>query len=406
MQTEALPNGSQACGVYMAFSVFRHVRVTGVSMVVPAETIRLRDEAGYYGNDPRRIARIARMAGFDQRRIAPEGITASDLCVQAAQRLLEESGTDKHSIDALVFVTQTPDYPAPASAFLQQDALGLPKTCACFDVNLGCAGYVYGLWLSGCMLESRACSRVLLLAGDGAFRHLPQDNRVLAPVFGDAGSATLLEYAADAPALSFSIGSDGGGHEHLIRPGGGARIPHLPGSEAAYNEIVRDKDGMPWSVGGFGNIGNTWMDGMAVFNFTMDVVPPHITDHMARLGLSPADVEYLVLHQANKQIIQHIAESCGFPPEKAPWETFSKYGNQSVASIPGVLCDQLRAACDAGSPLRLLLCGYGIGLTWASCFGDFTGLRCLGIRDFLPPPRVAGHAERIASWHEKFRGNA
>jgi 3-oxoacyl-[acyl-carrier-protein] synthase-3 len=367
--------------------------------------VRLEDEAAYYGNDLRRVERIRKMAGLDRRRLAPDGVTVSDLCVQAAERLLTETGTDRAGIDAVVCVTQSGDYPVPASAFLQQKALGLATDCAAFDVNLGCSGYIYGLWLAACMIESRALRRVLLLVGEAYFRHLDPANRIVAPIFGDAGTASLLEYADDASLLSFSLGSDGSGYEALIRPGGGGRIPHLPDAPGAdaYLDVVRDGGGNPWSVGGFGN---TWMDGEAVFDFTMSVVPEHIRGHLTYRGLVPADMDFLILHQANRQIVQNLAAATGFTSGQAPWETLSKYGNQAGASIPSVICDQLKERCEARQRLHLVLCGFGIGLSWGSCIGDFTGLHCCGIHDFVPPAFPSSRAERIAYWHSKFSGES
>ena len=189
----------------------------------------------------------------------------------------------------------------------------------------------------------------------------------------------------------------------LIRPGGGARIPHLPGAswEKTYNQIVSDSNGAPWSVGGFGN---TYMDGMAIFDFTMNVVPPHILEHFERHGTTVEAIDWLILHQANKQIIQTIADAVGVKREKAPWATVQKYGNQAVASIPGAICDQLKSDCDMGKKLHLMLCGYGIGLTWASCIGDFTGLHCCGVHVYVLNDRVQPHTERIAYWHKKLQG--
>jgi 3-oxoacyl-[acyl-carrier-protein] synthase-3 len=387
------------------FPQFGHVRLSAVAAVVPQDEVRLEDELAYYGHDPRKVQRIKKMAGLDRRRIAPEGVTVSDLCVQAAERLLAETGTDRAGIDAVVCVTQSGDHPVPASAFLQQRTLGLSTDCAVFDVNLGCSGYIYGLWLAACMLESRARRRVLLLVGEACFGHLNPANRIITPLFGDAGTASLLEYADEAAPLSFSLGSDGSGYEALIRPGGGGSIPHLPGCPEAegYLAVVRDAGGNPWSVGGFGN---TWMDGEAVFDFTLSVVPEHILGHLAQRGLAPEDLDFLILHQANGQIVRNLATASGFTPEQAPWETFAKYGNQAGASIPSVICDQLKERCEARQRLRLMLCGFGIGLSWGSCIGDFTGLHCCGIHDFTPPPSLPSRAERIAYWHSKFAGES
>lgn len=383
----------------MSFSEFLHTRLAAVCTVVPPEEIRLEDEIAYYGHDRAKLERVKRIAGFDRRRVGPPHVTASDLCLQAAERLFQETGTDPATVDALIFVSQTADYPIPATACILQTRLGLGTHCAAFDMNLGCSGYVYGLWVAACMIEARACSRVLLLAGDAGFCHLDPANRVTAPVFGDAGSASLVEYC-DAPnPLSFSVGSDGSGYTAIIRPGGGARIPHLSSDTAgAYAAEVRDENAHPWKVGTFGNL---WMDGAAVFDFTMSIVPAHIVAHLESKGVRPEDVDYLVLHQANKQIVQSVGRAAGFTHEQVPWETVSKYGNQSSASIPAAICDQLR---HAGRDARLMLCGYGIGLSWASCLGSFPGLHISGVHDFVSSGRPVGREEQIAGWHRKFLG--
>ena len=390
----------------MTFSEFRHARLAAVATVVPSHEVRLEDEIAHYGGDDAKLARVKRIAGFDRRRVGPQHVTASDLCVQAAERLLCETGTAPASIDALIFVTQTADYPIPATACIQQNSLGLGRHCAAFDLNLGCSGYVYGLWLAACMIESRARSRILLLAGDAGFGHLDPANRITAPVFGDAGSASLIEYCEKETPLSFSLGTDGSGYEAIIRPGGGARIPHLPADARGdanggpYMAEIRDMNGHPWRIGTFGNV---WMDGPAVFDFTMSTVPAHIGAHLEHAGISPQFLEYLVLHQANKQIVQSLGRLTGFTPEQVPWETLARYGNQSSASIPGTICDQLGGTC-AGRDVRLMLCGYGIGLSWASCLGVFPGLHICGIHNFVSSGQPVGREERMAYWHRKFKG--
>ena len=387
----------------MKYSDFYHIRLSCISAVIPKDEICLDDEISYYNNEQRKVQRIKKMVGLDKRRISPEGITASDLCIQAAQNILKDEDCDPASINALIFITQTPDYPAPATAFLQQNVLGLPKHCAVFDVNLGCSGYIYGLWLASCMIESGARKCVLLLSGDAGFRYLNPANRIVTPIFGDAGTASLLVYDENAAPLSFSLGSQGQGYEAIIRPGGGGRIPHIFGqSSDGYMEEIRDTNGNPWSVGGYGN---TWMDGSAVFDFTMSVVPDHIRQHLCHAQFEPGDLDYLILHQANRQIVESIASSTGFSAEQAPWETLSKFGNQACASVPCAICDQLKSVCDAGYPLKLMLCGYGIGLSWGSCIGDFTGLKCCGISDFIPPSHIPTREEHIKYWHNKFSGD-
>ncbi len=388
----------------MAFTSFADVSIKAICACVPKDEICIDDELAMYGNDKSKLSRVKKIAGLHTRRVAQPGLTAADLCMQAARTLslsLSLSHCDFSSIDCLIFVSQTPDYPAPATSFIIQKELGLSKDCALFDVNLGCSGYIYGLWLAACMIASGSVKKVLLLAGDAGFSYINQANRIIAPIFGDAGSATLVEYKAGAPALHFSLGNDGKGYEAIIRPGGGFRIPHIRTNDREYTREVADRQGNPWTLAGAGNI---WMDAKAVFDFTMSYVPEHIKDFLAHLDLRPDELDFLILHQANAQIVKNIMHSTGFSAAQTPIETLKKYGNQSVASIPCVICDQLAERSAAGGRLRMLLCGYGIGFSWGSCLGDFTGLQCCKIQDFDSPEPDLSREARIAEWHKKFSG--
>lgn len=389
----------------MAFSTFNSVKMSGLSTVVPAEEISLKDELEYFGGDARRAERVTKMVGLDKRRVAPSGLTASDLCIEAAEDLLTALKYDRAAIEALIFVTQTPDRISPATAFTQHKKLELPSGCAVFDINMACSAYIYGLWVACSLLESRAVSRVLLLVGDtvGQWAMANSANRVLAPLFGDSGTATIMEYDPNAEPITFSIGSDGRGDEIMQMPGGGMRLPDLaadPEAEEYYRDVLDDNNN-PWRVGG---LGNNWMEPMKVFNFTMEVVPPLIKGHMEKVGLTEADIDWLVLHQANKQIVQNVAEKSGFPPEKAPWQTIPKFANQTAASIPGVICDQLKAELDTGRRMRLMMSGFGSGLSWGTCIMTLDGTVCTGIRDYIPRKPLPTRKELIAYWHKKMRG--
>lgn len=384
-------------------SMFKHVNIFSISTVVPANEISLLDELEYYDNDRGRVDRTIKMIGFDKRRVAPEGVTASDLCIQAAERLLTNHSIDRSSIDGIIFVTQSPDYQIPATALIQQHLLGLSKNCAAFDINLGCSGYIYGLWIAAGLIESRAASRILLMVGDALKQvHADPTNRIMAPVWGDVGTASLIEYCETEKPMTIALGSDGSGYETLITPGGGARIPNLiDGRKDAGNfyEPNTDHNGFDWRVGGLANL---WMNSMAVFKFTLDVLPPHLKMHLAETGFTPDDIDCVVVHQANKQIVQNVAEKAGFPLEKAPWETVSKYGNLSSASLPTVLCDIFSQSEPHQENKRLMLSGFGAGLSWASCIFDLKGTSCLGVSDFLLPEHVPSRDELIDYWCEKF----
>lgn len=204
----------------MSYCMLNGVRLAAVYAAVPQKEIRLEDELEYYGGSLKKAERARKMLGTDRRRVAWPGTTASDLCKAAAQRLLEEQGVDRGTIDALIFVSQSPDYDLPATACVLQHELGLSANCAAFDVNQGCAGYVYGLWLAATLVSSGACGQVLLLVGDACCAPRDPVNRITTPLFGDGGSASLVCRENNAPPMHFSLGTKGAGYKAIIVPGG------------------------------------------------------------------------------------------------------------------------------------------------------------------------------------------
>ena len=389
----------------MPLSCFPHVRLAGVSAVVPGRAVNLEDELAFYDGSPDKARRLSAVSGLSTRRIAPEGVTASDMCIQAAQGLLGRVRPDPAGIGALLFVSHSPDYLLPASAAIQQAALGLGPDCAAMDMNVGCAGFVQGLWVAGGLIESGACEKVLLLVGDTPNRFLDPANRVTSPVFGDAGTAALLERAGVGPGMSFLLGSDGGKHEALVIPGGGSRLPHRrdDAPDGSFNRTVTDARGNPWTLGGYCQI---WMDGLAIYTFGVSVVPRHIRRHLEQAGRSVADLDALLLHQANKVIIEGIVKKTGIAPDKAPYETLPKYGNLGSSSIPALICEHYGpgGAGEAAPGKEVLLCGFGAGLAWASCLLSLEETAILPVREYAMPERVPDRDERIAYWHGKFSG--
>lgn len=330
--------------------------VRGIVTAVPSLVKSIDDEVALYGGNVEQIARIKKTIGLHERRVVEGNVTAGDLCEVAARRLLSGCQVGAEAIDAVIMVTQTPDYFQPATACVLHGRLGLKTDCAAFDVNLGCSGYVYALWLGGMMIEAGGCERVLVLAGDTISRCVNPSDRALAPLFGDAGSATLLERGDELAESWFSLHTDGKGFENLIVPAGAFRNPS---TEETRREVA-DKDGNVRSEE------QLRMDGAEVFNFSIKVEPPAIREILEFSGKSVEEVDYLVFHQANKYIISNIARRLKVPLEKTPCGTVEKYGNQSSASIPGTICDSLGERL-LEERLNLVLSGFGVGLSWASC---------------------------------------
>ena len=397
----------------MSLSLFRNTRLAAVSAVVPEQTVNLEDELSYYGGSLDKARRLSDVSGLATRRIAPEGVTASDMCVQAARNLFAAREVHKGEIGALLFVSHSPDYLLPASAAIQQNVLELPSSCAAMDMNVGCAGFVKGLWTASGLVESGACSKVLLLVGDTPNRFLDPANRVTSPVFGDAGTAALIERRPDnsvgspgkGTVMSFLLGSDGGKHEALVIPGGGSRIPQKAdeGPDAPFNRKVTDSRGNPWTLGDYCQI---WMDGMAIYAFGVSVVPPHIRKHLELAGTDTAHLDALLLHQANKVIIEGIAKKTGMPLSRVPYETLPKYGNLGSSSIPALICEHYGpgGAGEHEARGKVMLCGFGAGLAWGSCLLSLEDTAITPVREYAMPDRVSSRDERIAYWHDKFSG--
>ena len=377
------------------FCSFHNVRIAAVQAVVPEQKINLEDEIEYYGGNRKKIQRIRSMAGMETRRVCPDGVTASDLCAAAANRLLQNIPFSHDLIDALIFVSQTPDYDLPATACILQYQLGLPQSCAAFDVAQGCAGYVYGLWLAASLLSSGAARQVLLLVGEARPQRYDPRNRIVAPVFGDSGSATLLVRDADAPPMYFCLGTDGSGYDAIIIPAGRARIPYVRTFEENRDIFsdIPDRSGVPW------RLNELYMNGGAIFNFSTTIVPQLIENTLAHSGTPKESVDYLVLHQANKQIMETIADKAGFPLEKTPTTSFSKYGNLLGASIPAALCDVFG---NGAKPGCLLLCGYGVGLSWGTCLTKVDSWQCRPVQDFSPPENHPSRQTLIGQWQKRF----
>lgn len=369
------------------------VRIRAIRTAVPEIRICVSDESAFYA-DPKKASRMDRLMGMATRRVCPPDVTASDLCVCAAEDMFK-SHPEGRLADALIYVSQNPDWRQPPTACELQARLGLTQACATFDVNQGCAGYVYGLWLAASLAAAKAADRILLLAGDAHTAGRDRANRVTAPVFGDGGSATLVERDDAAADMIFGLGTDGNGFEDIITPAGGARIPFLfdKDKNADLVEPIMDPGGNPW------RLADTWMNGGKVFDFTMRVVPDHLKAIMRFAG-NP-EIGAVILHQANRHIVESIASRAGFPRSMAPATAFEKYGNLAVASIPSQICESYGVS---PLPENLLLCGYGIGLSWASCLFRPDGTDCAPPVEFRADPKRKTRAERIERWHDIFRG--
>lgn len=338
----------------MALAALRRARIAGIASAVPKEIVSNSD---YTVLSEEQREKIIKYTGIRFRRWAPQDLCCSDLCQAAAEKLMAQMSWERESIGAIVFISQTSDYPFPATAQILQTRLGVPTSCLSFDVNLGCSGYTYGLYILGSLLEAGGIKRGLLLAGDVSKMHGDSDP-ASAVLFGHAGSATAMEFSEGAKPLFFEFGSDGSGFKTIYVPAGGSRSP--VGAESfKKNEL---------ETGGARGDTDVVLDAAEIINFTMREVPKSIKRLVEYAGCTVADVDSYVFHQANQFINNQVARKIGILTDKAPTSLYD-FGNTSSATIPLTITARLRDRL-AETPQKLVMSGFGVGLSWASTFWD------------------------------------
>lgn len=343
-------------------AVFTHTKIRGIVTLVPKQYIHIDDELDrIYNGDTKALERIKKVVGLKKRHIAPKNITASDIALQAANILLDSMNIERSSIDALIFVTQTPDYFLPASACYLHGKLGLGTHAFAFDINQACAGYLYGLYIAHSLISSSGAKRVLLLCGDTLSHFINPLDSSLAPIIGDGVSATLLEYTTESLKAFFELGSDGKRFDKLIIPQGACRIPSTT--------IITDSK--VWETSESRGLHNLYMDGTEIFNFAVIEEPKAFERIIEYAGISKEKIDYYFFHQANTYIVNNIAKRLKLDPTKVPNETTEKYGNLSGCSIPATICDTF-GDIPLKRDITISLAGFGAGLSFGNAIVGLT----------------------------------
>jgi len=325
------------------------VEIRAVSSWLPVNKLEMQSLTQLYGEKD--VNTIVQTTGITQIRVADEDMTASDMCYNAAAKLIEEEGIDKSLIDGIVFVSQTPDYILPCTSVCLQDRIGLSKDTICMDIRYGCSGYIYGIHQAALWIASKSCRNVLVLSGDTNSRLVNENDRSLRMVMGDAGTATLITEGSKS--MSFHIQSDGGGAKRLIVPAGGFRTPSSDKTKVL--EWDEDRNGRTKE--------DMYMDGMAIFGFAVNKVPQNINTLLEYAGWDKNDVGLYALHQANKLMVDFIRKRMKVAENIVPINA-DKYGNTGPATIPLLLSDI--CALSSYNLSKVVLCGFGVGLSWGS----------------------------------------
>jgi 3-oxoacyl-[acyl-carrier-protein] synthase-3 len=305
-----------------------------------------------------RMADVAKRTGVNSRYWARAGETALDLGEQASLRLLNRLHVSPDRIDAVLFCTQSPDYLMPPNACLLQARLKVPKTSAAFDFSLACSGFVYGLYIAKALIESGSAKTVLLITAETYSKLMNRNDRGPASLFGDGAAATLISEGRQSIGRVL-LGTDGSTPQVFSIPEGGARLPRTAESSTVQSDVA----------GNLRSADQIHMDGAAVLAFVQREVVPFVKETLAVLNIAMADLDLVVFHQASRAALEMLRTRLDVPAEKMVVH-LSDVGNTVSASIPMAL----RAAEQEGrlhSGMKVLLVGFGVGLSWGACVVDW-----------------------------------
>jgi 3-oxoacyl-[acyl-carrier-protein] synthase-3 len=289
--------------------------------------------------------------GIRQRHITRENETSLDLAFQASQKLLKDYNKD--NVDFLILCTQSPDYFLPTSACVLQNKLGLRTTIGAFDFNLGCSGFVYGLAIAKGLILSNLAESVLLITSDTYSKFIHEKDRGNRIIFGDGAAATLIEKSDKDFIKEFSLGTNGSGCNNLIVKNGAAR-----------NRFDKNVQEFEYSPGSITSDNNLYMDGPAIFNFTIGAVPVVIEDVLKKNKINMEQIDYCIFHQANKYMLDYLRTKINIPEEKF-YINMENTGNTVSSTIPIALKDCMdKKIIKSGD--NVLLVGFGVGYSWGA----------------------------------------
>ncbi|HOY33067.1 MAG TPA: ketoacyl-ACP synthase III [Bacteroidales bacterium] len=335
----------------MAFSRTKHVKIAGIAACVPKNIV---ENSVYplFENDE--YDKFVASVGIERRRIVEQGVCTSDLCFHAAEQLIKDLNWTKEEIELLVFVSHTADYKLPATSCILQHRLGLSNECMTLDISLGCSGYIHGLNTAASLMSSGIIKKGLLLAGNTQSLYASFEDKSAYPLFADAGTATALVSDENACEMFFHFGTDGSGYQAIILPDGGCRNPVTPESfkmEDCGAGIRRSRL-------------HEGLDGMEVFSFGITKAPQSVRKLLENFNLDMDTINYFLFHQANRFMVEKIRKKLKIPEEKVPYN-IKDFGNTSCATIPLLMVTNLKEQIQ-NNKLKLLLCGFGVGLSWGA----------------------------------------
>ena len=304
------------------------------------------------------VDKVYNKVGVRTRHLAGKTETAGDLAEKAARKLFEEYGIAPGEVDFLLLCTQSPDHFLPSTACILQDRLGVPTSAGALDYDLGCSGCIYGLAMAKGLIAAGLASNVLLLTAETYTKYLHPEDKSNKTIFGDGAAACLVSKEKGLAEIGdFVLGTDGSGAANLRVRSGAARQPEKTGRFAVDDDGHTNYEDY------------LYMNGSAIFNFTLETVPPLMKSLLAKSGLEKADVDYFVFHQANKYMLSTLRKVCGIPADKF-YVDLEETGN----TVSSTILIGLKECLEAGKIVpgaKVMICGFGVGLSYGACMLQF-----------------------------------
>lgn len=332
---------------------FKNKKITGILTVIPKNTVKFDDEIQNYNFTEKQCMKLKLIMGYKEKRVAPQGVCSSDLCEYGMNYLFNNNLLKRDEVDALIMVTQSPDYFMPATSNILHGKLALKKDIVCIDITQGCCGYIVGLIQAFMMLEQENINKVVLLNADVLSHKVSKRDRNSNPLIGDGASITVIEKSDKCENIDIDIKFDGKDAMCLNIPAGGFRMPSTP-------ETAIEKED---EAGNFRALDHLVMKGDDVFNFVLNKVPGQISELLQNVNMTEKDVDYFICHQPNKFMLQKLADKLKVSYEKMPNNIVENFGNASGVTIPTNICFNLKDKIK--DKLKLILSGFGVGLTYS-----------------------------------------
>ena len=303
------------------------------------------------------VEKVPQKVGVDSRHLAAEDETAGDMAEKVAKKLFKEYAIDPQTIDFLLLCTQSPDYFLPSTACLLQDRLGIPTSAGAFDYNLGCSGCIYGMAMAKGLIAAGIAKNVLLFTAETYNKYLHPQDKSNRSIFGDGAAACLISTEGFAEIGEFSLGTDGSGANNLIVKSGASRQKEPTG------KFMEDDEGHVWYDD------YLYMNGGAIFNFTLDAVPAMMKDILEKNHTEKDSIDYYVFHQANKFMLSTIRKVCVLPKDKF-YINLAETGNTVSSTVLIGLKDCIESNTIKSGD-TVMISGFGVGLSWGGTILKF-----------------------------------